>query len=81
MKNWISYLLLLFIVGGFWQCNAAGAGNEPTDSAERPPAENGNFTFQVEGMGAGAVRLVGILNDQQFLVDERSSDANGQVQF
>ena len=45
------------------------------------PAENGNFTFQVEGMGAGAVRLVGILNDQQFLVDERSSDANGQVQF
>ena len=81
MKNWISYLLLLFIVGGFWQCNAAGAGNEPTDSTERPPAENGNFTFQVEGMGAGAVRLVGILNDQQFLVDERSSDANGQVQF
>ena len=81
MKNWISYLLLLFIVGGFWQCNAAGAGNEPTDSTERPPAENGNFTFRVEGMGAGAVRLVGILNDQQFLVDERSSDANGLVQF
>ena len=81
MKNWISYLLLLFIVGGFWQCNAAGAGNEPADSTERPPAENGNFTFQVEGMGAGTVRLVGILNDQQFLVDERNSDANGQVQF
>lgn len=45
MKNWILYLFLFFIVGGFWQCNVVGVGNEFIDSVECLFVENGNFIF------------------------------------
>ena len=85
MKNWTLIGLLLLIGGGCWQCSATEAENDQllgsTTTPTRPAAENADFTFQINGLGAATVRLIGILNDQQFLADEVQSDANGRAQF
>lgn len=74
--------LLLFAIFG-WQCSAADSGTAQTGSTTSPPAtaENANFTLKIAGLEAGKVRLVGILNDRQFIVDEATTDANGTVTF
>lgn len=83
MKNWTFLGFLLIIGSTCWQCSAADAENEQlaTQANARQAAENADFTLQVNGLGAGTVRLIGIQNDQQFLADEATSDANGRVQF
>ena len=77
MKNWTLIALLIAIGGTFWQCSAADTQQEDLQTT----AENPDFTIQVEGMGVGNVRLIGILNDQQYLADESTSDASGLVRF
>jgi thiol-disulfide isomerase/thioredoxin len=78
MKNGTIFSLLLLIVCLFWQCSAAGAGSNEVTTME---PENADITFQINGMGAQPVRLIGIVNEQQFLVDEVASDGNGKAVF
>lgn len=85
MKNWTLIGLLLLIGSACWQCSAADTDTDQLTSAEdtavRRAAENADITLQINGLGAATVRLIGILNDQQFLADEVNSDANGRAQF
>ncbi|MEL7248267.1 MAG: redoxin domain-containing protein [Bacteroidota bacterium] len=78
MKNWTLILCLLSVSALFWQCSAADAAQENLSTRV---AENADFTLEIIGMGAGNVRLIGILNDQQYLADEATSDENGVVRF
>ncbi|MEL7428198.1 MAG: hypothetical protein AAFN81_34820, partial [Bacteroidota bacterium] len=78
MKNWTLILRLLSVGALFWQCGAADAAQQDLSTTV---AENANLTLEITGMGAGNVRLIGILNDQQYLADEASSDENGVVRF
>lgn len=79
MKYLMTTILLSLFACLFWQCSAADTSE--AQSATTMIVENGNFTINVAGLGAGTVRLVGMLNDQQFLADEATSDANGSVTF
>lgn len=79
----MSILFLSLFASFCWQCSAAGHSDAQTANAQQAPAvaENGNFTIQVAGMGAGQVRLVGIFNEQQFMATEATADANGTAVF
>lgn len=79
MKYLMTTMLLSLFACLCWQCSAADTS--ASQSTETMIAENGNFTIKVAGLGAGSVRLVGMLNDQQFLADEATADANGSVTF
>jgi len=79
-KKFGTLLLLGFLSCGIWQCNAAGDSGESVATGVAEP-ENADITITVAGMGADKVLLVGMLNDQQFIVDQMESDANGMVHF
>ena len=54
---------------GFWQCSAAAEQSSSNSETAIALASPPNIRVKITGLNTGMVRLVGMLNDQQYVVD------------
>jgi peroxiredoxin len=64
-----------------WQCSAATDSTATKDEKQAVIAEPPNIRVKLTGFNTGVLRLVGMLNDQQFVVDQTDIGADGVAVF
>lgn len=69
------YLLAVALCGFFTNCSAQSTSTAPV------AVESPNIRITINGMGAGPVVLVGMMNDKQYAVAKVEADATGTAVF
>jgi peroxiredoxin len=64
-----------------WQCSAAADNPTNNDEKQAFAAEPPNIRIKVAGIDTGMVRLVGMLNDKQYVVDQMEIGADRVALF
>lgn len=81
MQKLIWILFYGILSCGFWQCSAAAEQPGTNGGEQLVVAEAPNIRVKINGVNTGVIRLVGMLNDQQFVVDQTEIGADGTAVF
>lgn len=79
----MSFIVQLFMVVSLMSCGTQSANQQQNTDSELAVAASGKMHIQVNIAGAGndVAKLLGVLGNQNFIVDSAKSDANGAFVF